>query len=1112
MVTQPPSPSALTLDADLFQKIFPFHILFGPDWKILQAGQSISRVCPAVRPGALFNECFVPKRPTASFDYATLRSSPDTLYLIEEKERCLPLRGQMLRLTGEPDRVLFFGSPWIVESGSLKSLGLGLEDFAIHDPALDLLSLLQAQKVAVSDLKQLATKLQAQSTDLKAANTALRHNEAELRKLALIAARTDNAVVLTDDRGRTVWVNEGFTRLTGYTLEDVANKTPGSILQGPETSASTVDHIRNQLRNQRGFQVELINYSKAGRKYWVAIEAQAIPDTQGRVTNFMAIESDITLRKAAELRLSIEYGVSKTLVEANSIQSAIAAILYTICENLDWQIGLAWKVSPDLASLQCTDVWHAPDPRLEPVVDSVRARTFAPGVGLPGRVWENQVADWDLRTPEGSHVFSEFCVPILLSDEVWGVMHFLGTNMEEPDAALLQMFRSVAGQITQFLGRMAAEEALRNAKNAADEANRAKSEFLAMMSHEIRTPMNAIIGMNDLLLSSSLTPEQEQRVQTVQTSGEALLEIINEILDLSKIEAGELNLQPTAFNLRDLIGQSTQLMAPTAVSKNLRLSFTIAQEVPSTYHADPGRLRQVLLNLMGNALKFTEQGSVTLSVSCLDLLPDRAHLRFEVIDTGIGISAEDQVNLFKPFSQVGAGARADRRQGSSGLGLAICKRIIEDLYGGRIGVESNENQGTRFWIELALQRINQQIPPPLPALQPHPPSKPQSSLRGLHLLVVEDDPTNLQLVLLMLEKLGCTARVARNGLQAVQAFKESACNAVLMDCQMPEMDGYQATRAIRDHEAATSARHTPIIAITANALAGEREHCLQSGMDDYLTKPFKLDQLRETLLRSVPAPEITPIHPDSLRGLRVLVAEDEVNSIQLALLVLERLGCTPTVAKNGFKTIDAFKKNSYDVVLMDCQMPEMDGYQATRAIRDHEASTSARRTPIIAVTANALPGERAHCLQLGMDDYLTKPFKLDQLRNALLSAIESSTGPEAPPTGGATRQLDQLAEELDLESVTAMVADLLNDLPTRVSEALDLGSANRMQDLSRAAHSMKSVCASFGLDSFRDLMSSLETAAEIGDRTSVHQLLQKTQRTSLEATAELRAWIESKST
>jgi len=529
---------------------------------------------------------------------------------------------------------------------------------------------------------------------------------------------------------------------------------------------------------------------------------------------------------------------------------------------------------------------------------------------------------------------------------------------------------------------------LADARDKAEAAAEAKSRFLATMSHEIRTPLNGILGMSSILSGTELTADQHDYLRTIRSSGTALLSVIEDILDFSKIESGYMEIEAADFDVYSIVEQCLDVVAESADRKGIELASRIEAAVPDCIRGDSTRLRQILLNLLSNAAKFTLRGEIVLSITIGELAGSQAFLRFSVTDTGIGMSSEVCARVFSAFSQ--ADASTTRRFGGTGLGLTISKRLVELMHG-EIGVESKEGVGSTFWFKLPLVAGVGSAPQPI-----------GEELSGRRVLVVDDNMTNLQIVKSMLEPLGVDVICAGDGVQALGVLRQSEATGkgvdlALLDFHMPFMDGLMLTREIR---ARPRFEKLPIVLLTS---VTQREHAHEArdlSIQGYLVKPLRALQLtecvRKLLLiqteasRDTPAESVSVSAPSSVGGGRVLLAEDNPVNQKVGVLMLTRLGYKVDVVGNGKEAVDAFRKFNYFAILLDCQMPEMDGFEATRLIREIEGSE--RRIWIIALTANALSGERERCLNAGMDDYLSKPITQKVLGDALAGVKRSLVG------------------------------------------------------------------------------------------------------------------------
>jgi len=701
--------------------------------------------------------------------------------------------------------------------------------------------------------------------DLIAAEEAeqnLLRSRAEANRLALVAKRTDNAVVITDATACIEWTNEGFTRISGYGKDEVIGRKPGSFLQRPHHNPAERQYMRERIQAGMGFESEIINYAKDGRSYIVHIECQPLTDKDGTLTGFMAIERDVTQTRRTTCLLEAVAATSSMLLSSRFEPALWGKILSALgtAANADRCYVFRIHTHPELGTpaMSQTAEWNSG--AATPQIENPKLQNFSfhengygrwlgellAGHEICGTVKEFPASEQPMIIAQ--EIRSLVVVPIFTGDQLWGFMGFDACHEDRIwEGWEISILRSAAANIglrqvvqNEADALVLARDEAHHAALAAETANRAKSTFLATMSHEIRTPLNAIIGMTSLLETTSLNSQQKDFAETILNASNFLLTLLNDILDYSRIESGNIDLEAAPITLADVCRDACDVVRLGTLDKDIELIAHVAPHLPVQFVGDSTRISQILVNLLSNAVKFTAAGFISLTADGRLGNDGRWHLTFEVKDSGIGIAPDAIHSLFRPFVQ--EDSSTTRRFGGTGLGLAISKRLAEAM-GGDITVRSTSGQGSTFLVSLTLFPHAAQESAPS-----HTPTDPAESecLANLKILVAEDNPTNQKVISLLLKHLGIDPFLVADGQQAVDAARHTPYDIILLDLQMPVMDGLQASREIRT---LPHAKRPFIIALTANAFQEDRDASKAAGMDDYLSKPITLDRLRGMLAR-----------------------------------------------------------------------------------------------------------------------------------------------------------------------------------------------------------------------------------------------------------------------
>jgi PAS domain S-box-containing protein len=900
--------------------------------------------------------------------------------------------------------------------------------------------------------------------------------ELEQQKFAL----DQHAIVsITDRAGIILYANDKFLEVSGYSREELLGTNHRIVKSGIHPYEFFTGMWRT-ISSGEVWHGEVCNRKKNGDLYWVDATIVPILDDSGKPRQYIGIRTDITDRKTAEAALRESEKRLQIALDAGSIGLWIWNLQTDQAQfSSQWMSMLGY--APD-AFPHCGKSWSdllCPDDR-SGVKQALNAH-------LAGET-EGYEAEFRLLHHDGS----------------WRWISASGRLIERDDDG--QPLR-MAGTHKDITDRKNVEAQLRVAVDNAEAANRAKSDFLATMSHEIRTPMNGIIGMTGLLLDTTLTGEQRHFADTVRLSAESLLGIINDILDFSKMEAGRLEFEEGPFEITPLVEGVVDILGPRIKGKDIDLSYFIPPEAQGVFSGDAGRLRQVLINLAGNAVKFTEKGNVTITVGAHHIDDKTTWLEVSVEDSGIGIPEAARAKLFGKFTQ--ADSSTARRFGGSGLGLAISKTIV-DMMGGEIGFTSEIGHGSNFWFKVPLHCLHRGVQTEVP----------DNPLTGLRVLVVDDNPTNLEIFNRQLSTWGAvpqTADSATAGLMSIRsaAHAKAAFHVALIDHHMPGMSGLDLAAVLRADPSLSDLK----LILASSGNPGElNEIGARLGLSAVYSKPLRQNALLDCLM------EITgkrPLHPIPVHAgpvvessppktnLRILVAEDNAVNQQVAVGLLAKLGHRADVADDGREALILVEKCDYDLVLMDMQMPNMDGLAATAAIRALPDQRS--KIPIIAMTANAMQGDRDICIAGGMDDYVSKPIDRHRLAEVLDRWAERLTArrgratvpcevappPEPEPVFETEFPIidrdaqEGLMDALDRDVFLGLLTSFSRSMPTRLREMESALSAADMDALKRTAHSQKGAAGNLGLPRLAACFGRMEEAAARNDHAQADHLFEQ---------------------
>ena len=850
-------------------------------------------------------------------------------------------------------------------------------------------------------------------------------------------ALNEHAIVsITDVKGNITYVNEKFLQISGYTIEELIGQNHRMVQSG-EHSREFFRELWRTVSSGHVWHGQVKNRAKNGSYYWV--EATIVPfmDQAGKPYQYVAMRTEITAQKDMELQLESErrllQNVMDTLGEGVFMLDLEGNCTYL---NREAEAIVGWT-SDEVVGKNLHDIIHS---QLPDGSDLAQADCPVRRATLENRLYRSET---DYFQHKNGTLF-----PISI---VASPMHdgekIIGTVAACQDISERKFF----------------ERELLLAKETAEAASSAKGNFLATMSHEIRTPMNGIIGMTELALDTELNPMQREYLNMVKSSADALMNIINDILDFSKIESGRMELELVEFDVRSLFSAAEKTLALRAEQRGVELVYDVDGEIPDRLIGDPGRLRQVIINLLGNAIKFSENAAVALHMRLIKSSGNSVMVRIEVIDSGIGISAEKLGHIFEAFTQ--ADASTTRKYGGTGLGLAISSQLVAAM-GGHLTVESELGRGSVFSFAISLPTGAQQQTAP-------------SGLDGLSALVVDDNATNRSLLLQMLRKWGMKALAADNAHAAMTMVNESLregipFDLILIDAQMPVRGGFELAEELQGLRT--------VMMLSSADLRTDIDRCSSQGIGAYFSKPVDRDELLGAIRKALgmqtdSASKKQDSKEVAAPGLSILLAEDNRVNQKLATSLLEKWGHRVVLANNGLEAVAKAREQAFDAILMDLQMPEMGGIEATELIREHDLQQG-RHTMIVAMTANAMSEDRQRCLDAGMDDYLSKPLDTEKMRELLRGVASSSPAAPVMPAAYDYRAALMRTDDWVIETIGQAFLDESDALLEEMSVAIEGENRNLLM---RSAHTLRGLLGNFNAQRAEEVARSIERLADQGD-------------------------------